>query len=431
MPIILKPQDAIAEITSHRTLHSKQFDLGSGKRRLVQKLGRVHFRDDAQQLQDIELTPTIDPATGEIVATEVPYRFRVHAKGIGLDYQSREDGGNVTVKLDKIGNRSFNRNKSLSPTIQGNRVVFADVDNGLDIVFQITRFGVRTFRILKGSQAAREWAWEVEHDTAGETKIRKDKIAGQDASERRVDVIASSTQKVPAGNGRHKFLSTEIWNGQVEHTDPATRIRSWKKESEVAITYPIAIDPDITENIGTSDDDGFQNNASGWYPSTAQVQFGKYVFYKHPAWRFQSVAVPVGATIDLANIILNAQANDYGGGGGFLYGYDTDDAAALSATIKPSTMAKTSAKTTVAESATTGLRTYAVTTIVAEIVARGGWASGNDLTIFGTATSTGYKRTRFEDYSDGGTDEAQLEIDYTAGGGGGGTSKNLLTLGVG
>jgi hypothetical protein len=416
MPIILKPADALAEIARHRTPNSKRFDLGNGMQRLIQRVGRVHYRDDQQTLQDIELTPEIDPNTGEIVANHVPYRFRVHLTGVGLDYQSREDSGIVTVKLDKIGNKSFNRSKKLNPVIQGNRIVYHDVADGLDMAFEITRFGVRTYRILKDSSADREWSWEVEHDDIGEAKVRKNKITGQDASERRVNVSVNNAAKVSTGNGKYTYITTENWNGEVEHTDPTTRIKSWKKDSEVSDVYPIAIDPDVTENIGTDADDGFEQAYQPWQSTNTRDDIGKYFAYLHPAWRFQTVAVAPGATIAAARLILNSRSSTSGGGGGKLYGYDVDSAAALSNTVKPTTMAKTTANTTVTPSTATGLRTFDVTSLVAEIVARGGWASGNNMTIFGIGTTGGYSRTRFEDYADGGTDEAQLEIDFPGSG---------------
>jgi len=423
MLIVSKPADALRELVEHRTSHSKRFDLGNGSQRIVQTIGRVHY-DFGAGLEDIDLSTEVD-ASGDIVANKLPYKFRVHQQGIGLDYQSREDGGNVTIKLDKIGSRTFNRSQRVTATRNGNRVTFADVEDGIDIAFELTRQGVKTYRILKDANATREFRWEVEHDDAGATKVNPDKITGQDALERKVNLEVRSTKARLSSNGLKSFLSTESWNGQVEHTDKVTRIKSWQDAPE----YPIAIDPDITELIAADADDGHEKPfGGGWISGTTRCNIGKYSYYFHPGFRFTDVAVAAGSTITAADLILNARANQSGGGGGTLYGNDVDSSAAFAEPgVKPTVMTKTSASTAVAQSTATGSRTYDVTSIVAEIVARAGWATGNNISIFGIGTSGGYNRTQFEDYSDAGTAEAKLEITLA---GGGGNHNRLLLMGV-
>lgn len=428
MPIITKPSDAIRELVDQRTVRAKVFDLGNGKRRIIQKIGKVHYVAEDGTLQDIELVAQID-ANGDIVAHHsLPYRFRVHRQGVGFDYETKADGGKISLRLDRIGERTFDRNRSYTVANQGRRITFTDIDDGLDIAFELTRFGVRTYRVVKHDSAARSWRWEIECDAISESKVHKSKIEGEDAEGRAVNVVAKIGTATILGNGRRRYVSEESWSGEIVRRDLVTRIPSWN----INPAYPVLIDPDITENITADADDGHdKRNVSTWVSAVTLDNFGKYNYYYDPAWRFQTVAIPVGATIDLANLLIRAVSSSLSGGGGKLYGYDTDDAAALSSSVQPRSMAKTTANTTVAQSTSTGIRTYDVTTAVAEIAARGGWASGNDLTLFAIGNVGSYNRTRFEDYSSAGTDEAQLEIDYTASGGGGGTSKNLLTLGVG
>lgn len=409
MPIIQKPDDAIQELVQHRTERSKLFDLGNGMQKVIHCLGKVHYTDDLGSLQDIELTTEIEAGTGDIVANKVPYRFRLHKNGIGMDYQSRADGGTATVKLSKIGNKVFSENQAYPFTLQGNRIIFADVDTDLDIHIEIGRFGVRTHRILKSAAADRSWQWEVETNDAGDGKFRDGSIAGEDADGKVTNVTSVSSAKSPKVKGKTKRTATETWNGEVQEIDPVTRIKSWGAN----VTYPVAIDPDITETIAADADDGHEKVALGWYSAVTLDNFGKYSVYYHPAWRFTTVAVAQGTTIILAELKINAISSTIGGGGGTLYGYDVDSAAALSSTVKPTTMAKTTATATVAQSTSTGVRTYNVTSIVQEIINRGSWVSNNNLTLFGIGTSGGYNRTRFEDYSNLGTSEAKLEITTT------------------
>lgn len=436
MPIIATPPDAIQELVQARTLRSKVFALANGKRRVITKLGRVHYRNDSNQLDDIELDTEVEAGTGEIVANRLPYRFRLRTQGIGFDYQSREDGGTVRVALLRIGNTNINQNNTFAFTRTGRRIRFTNIATNLDIVFEVCRGGIKTYRILKGSNAAKTWRWAIEYDANGQSKIGSlihgldnlNEVARADRPlQREVNVSLTDGAPVLQANGRMRFVRDETWTGQTKRIDPVTRVASWVNEA----IYPVSIDPDITESIAADADDGHEKLTAAlasvaWQSNVTLDNLGKYSYYYYPAWRFQSVAVPAGATIDLANLKIDAVSGTSGGGSGKLYGYDVDDAAALSSTVKPSTMAKTAAFTTIAASAATGIRTYDVTTAVAEIVARGGWTSGNDITLFAIATSSGYARTRFEDYSNAGTDEAQLEIDYTVAGTGN-RRRRLLT----
>ena len=426
MPIITKPADAIRELVHLRTLRGKVFDLGGDRQRVIQKIGRVHYVDEDGSLQDIELETEIDSAGNITAHKSLPYEIIVHRNGVGFDYRSKIDGGSISLRLDRIGEREFDRSREYSVNRQGRRITFTDLDDGLDIVFELTRFGVRTYRIVKHEAAARSWRWEIECDAVSEAKIHKSRIEGVDANDYSLNVVAKIGTATLLGNGRRRYFSEENWTGQVARLDLTTRIKSWVAD----VAYPVLIDPDITENIGADADDGYELQAVSWGSAVTRDDFGKYSVYRHPGWRFQTVAVSPGATITLANLLINARSSTQSGGGGKFYGYDTDSAAALSSSIKPSTMAKTTASTTISQSTSTGVRTYDVTTAVAEIVARGGWSSGNNMTIFGLGTTGAYNRTRFEDYSDGGTDEAQLEITL-AGGGGGSNHNSLLTLGVG
>lgn len=430
MPIIPTPENA-TELTQHRSLRSKVFALANGKRRLVTRLGRVHFQDDDGQLKDIETDVEAEAGTGELVAAKLPYRFRLHKLGIGFDYESRA-GGIVRVALVGInGQNNFDRTIAYDKTRNKNRVRFADVRTDLDIVIEVGRSGVKTFRILKSATAPRNFRWAVEYDEAGASKIGSE-IRGLDnlnnearegRNRRQLELSLTNSTPTLQGNGRMRYFASESWTGKTKYIDPTTRIASWVDEA----IYPVAIDPDITEDIGADNDDGAGRESNSTWKSSPG-SYGSYLGANSPTaqydpgFRFQTVAVDQGVTIDLANLKFNVTRKFGAYAGAVFYGDDVDDSAAWSDGTRPSQRTKTSASVTFARPSSTGIKTVDVTSIVQEIVNRGGWASGNDISLFGITYETTYRITVFEDFSNAGTDEAQLEIDYTAGGGGGGTT---------
>ena len=132
-----------------------------------------------------------------------------------------------------------------------------------------------------------------------------------------------------------------------------------------------------------------------------------------------------GDTIDLANLKLNFNKVEGPGttwASSSIYGDDVDDAAAWANTTSlPTTITKTTASASVsALPSAAGLKTIAVTTIVQEIVDRVGWASGNDMR-FAIQGGVSERRAWIDDLTSTLNQEAVLEIDFTAGAGGGGS----------
>lgn len=422
MPIIPTPANA-TELTELRSARSKVFALANGTRRLVAKLGRVHFQDDDGQLKDIETDVEVEAGTGELIATKLPYRFRLHQLGIGFDYESRA-GGIVRVALVGIdGQNNFDRTISYDKTRNKNRVRFADVRTDLDIVIEIGRHGVRTFRIIKSATAPRNFRWAVEYDASGASKIVS-ACYGKDSLDLTAQTHSTDSTPQLQQNGRMRYFNDESWTGNVKVIDPVTRIPSWKDTP----TYPVIMDPTVTEDIAADADDGHEANGA-WVGAVSPIRIGKgngYTF--HLGFRFTTLAIDQGATINSATLKLNYEFSQYGGGGGTLYGSAVDNAAQWSGSVKPSNRTKTTASATFARHTTSGIKSFTVTSIVQEIINRAGWASGNSISLFALQTETTDRQTRFEDFSGAGTDEAQLEIDYTAGGGGGGTNRRRRSI---
>ena len=169
-------------------------------------------------------------------------------------------------------------------------------------------------------------------------------------------------------------------------------------------------------------DDGYDNEGVNWVNSapmtgnsgSALLQMGL---------RFPAVAVPAGATINSATLRLRAERDQAAATGvhGIIRGDDVDDAPAWSNSSRPASgFTATTASTSFDPSAwaTGAYYTYDVATIVAEIVARAGWGTGQAIrfAILDNASSSGIY-VRAYDYADGGGDpyNAKLTIDYTEG----------------
>lgn len=183
--------------------------------------------------------------------------------------------------------------------------------------------------------------------------------------------------------------------------------------------------PSITENIVDADDGQETNNAS-WSSGTVVHAAGRDASSTfNSGYRFQTINIPQGSTINSATLRINVPSVLVGGGAPQLtvYGDFQDDAPGWSGTSRPSQMVKTTASTPYTDS-TTGLKNVDVTAIVQEIISRAGWVANNDMriAIFHTGAGTGYRKINVHDASTYGSPvPAQLLIDYTVGGGGGGT----------
>jgi len=427
MPVIQKPADAIAELVEHRTLHAKRFAMADGTHKILHTIGRVHFQDDDGQLKDIETDLSVEDGTGDIVAASLPFRFRLLKTGVGYLYQSRS-GGTIRVELRRVGGTAIDTAATFAFTRDKNRITFANVATGLDIVIQVNRGGLQIFRVLKSANAAKSWRWVVIYDVAGQSKIGTT-IEGKDAGNRKLaGLTLANGSATDNGNGTSTYLCNETWDGTVVTRDPVTRIPSITSDPQ----YPVTIDPDVSEEIPANRDDS-QERAGSWNYHYTAVGWtgGGGGAPTNTGLRFTTVAVANGATISLAEIKLKVTGKAYGAyGGGTLYGVDEDNAAGLDGgSRKPSALTKTSASASLPAPTSTGIKAYDVTSIVQEIVNRAGWASGNSMAFVAIGTGTTNGETNFEDFANAGTDEALLEITLAGAGPSGVTS--LIGCGVG
>lgn len=400
---INKPHPQAREIEAARTTRAKAFRLPTGHRKLVNKIGPVHFRQGNKWL-DIDQNITVK--NSRFTADRLPFDFQFHRLGIGYDYVSKS-GGSITVSLDSVGGSKIDDKRFFEGERTGNSILFRDVAEGLDLKFVVYGNGLRTYRILKSDKAAKQWVWKVTGDDQGLAKI-SEQILGRDASGRKLNGLSLVTEGDTV---------TESWDGSViVIEDPSTRIKSLSTDA----AYPVTIDPDIVENVATNNDDGKcyrKSGGCGFYANylTTQGQEGNY--RQDGLIRFQGVAVDQGASIELAELVLKVSATDYDGDFD-VYGVDTDNQGGWNGYYGSYQAPNTTAHTPVtAPGSGGGTLRIDVTAIVQEIVDRGGWSSGNNMSfVLETLETNGSYNTSFEDYNDAGTDEAQLEITLAAAG---------------
>lgn len=380
------------EIVSARTSNTKTLLLPDNKRKLITSIAPKHYLDQGSYR---DLNTAIAVKGENFVADQLPFSFTIHKLGIGYDYTSKT-AGTITVVLDSVGGSKINGEQFFIGERTGSEVLFRDVAEGLDLKLLVYRNGIRTYRILKSDKAAKEWVWRVSGDEAGLSKVSQH-ISGRDAAGRELSGLSLTVKD---------GVATETWDGSVVSVNQ-DRIKSVTNDAQ----YPVTIDPDVTEVISANLDDGFikQYGPDNFYNSL--ISFSASPSYLTSQYfRFLSVAVNQGQTIALAELILQIDGlNSIG----VIYGLDYDDCPDINSVGGWSGATRTTASTTF-NPGSTGSHAFDVTAIVQEIVNRGGWASGNDLGFIIDATS-GSGNTDFEDYSDGGSGEAQLEITLAAG----------------
>ncbi len=191
--------------------------------------------------------------------------------------------------------------------------------------------------------------------------------------------------------------------------------------------------PAITqETIGAEGDDGQEVDDTTWNTGTgahhirAGHDTGPSVSW-NAGWRWTSVPIPSGATINTATITLDV----YGQSGSpafLLWGDARVDQGAFSASDRPSQVTKTTDSVAVS-SPGTGTEVMDVASQLQQIVDLAAWTSattpGHDVrwALLNTVT-TGYNFIRWEDYQAGYNPPTGLEIpplldaNFTAGAGG-------------
>lgn len=444
MPIIPTPPGAV-KVTAKRSPRSKTFTLPSGSQRLVQPIRElVHFESTpgANDWQDIDTS--ISFSSGFFRVGGAPYTIEMLPDAVGFNYTNRA-GGSVEMRLVELSDTPIAALLlSIVPRIDGNKLWYDNIVGDLDIYFELKTYGVETWKVVKDSGAPHIVKWSIREEgnrsfrvnTVVEAKDNENRVpltGSRAASDTKlwrfaeVDVTVSPKIRVL---GADEYTIREHLTGNTAHRDSASRTRNFEPGK---IIYPVRIDQDITESITTEGDDGAWDEGSSTWVTDDDGVHGFWNQYagsgtnsSWPGYRFQTVNIPVGATIDTAAMSYTVDATEGTGMAGDLSADDVDDAPVFGNSSAPPNNSFTATTASGSMSCiSTGATSVTLTSVVAEIVARGGWAANNDIRFGITNVTTGSGGSNSADVVDGGP---QLTIDYTEGGR---TTKNARSFPLG
>lgn len=391
---IFAHQDKVKEVKERRKENSKTFKLNDTEYQVVMDKAAVHFRDENGELQETNLL--IRDKNGKKVMTNAHYKIRVFTDQVGYRLKMR-DGTEFTIKLQKIGDVPADFT-NLTSKVEGCQMFWGGVTQDISMKLLLRTDQPELYTRMDTPTAPRKFVWRINH--TGNFDFTS---FGADANGDNTELITSV--KVIDDN---TFTYTEEWTGRVSRiTNKATRIKGWFNDP----AYPVIIDPTVTLTVNANGDDGHSSYGTPWNAGNMNT-VGFSTKQYGAGMRFPSVGVPAGATITSA--FLKPQVKSRTAGmSGKIRGNKVASAAAWSSSDRPSNMTKTTASTT--WNLAVGLNSIPITSVVAEIVAQGGWASGNNMK-FGVISFAGVGLAYLYDFNLAPAKAAQLVINYTTGG---------------
>ena len=347
----------------------------------------------------------------------------------GLEFWHREERLN-TFSFNPEAKQGLNFERKI-PTV-GNLAI-EEIDPGnskaeLKISYKITTVDADTEVFVKAG---------YNHKVHFGTKFK----ALKDGIEQRVALeFAEKLEPVEERDRQGKILPTArlksekswwAWNRaeQADHEIEQTIVTKVHLGRKVyAINEEKVISPDTwgtDVGIAANGDDGSEE-ITDWYDEGAfgnNLAYGGIydVYAERIGFRWTNITVSQGATINsgLLDVYHARTPENADHSGMYWYGAKEANMSQWSSEIRPSNRTKTNAALSWAPNLTApawenGLN---VTSIIQEIVSQGTWVSGNALGLFtdNTLTQEGY--AMIEDYSHANSNEAELTITYTAGGG--------------
>lgn len=384
------------EIETKRTRFSKTFDLGDGRYRL--EIGRLpcHFERNGK-LHDIDLTPVLDSELDQYSVNNCPYSLKVSNSSPAHVYNS-QSGKRVSIELNAQPGK---------PLVEHGLFKWAEVGRDSDYIIQPLPAGCATLLVLNSPDAPRKWSWQVGGDMSLIVPL-----VGKDSAGRHLEIIERRDSD--------KGIIEVEWTGRtlLPHALRRKKGIAWTDD----VTWPVVIDPTVNENIVSGGDDiysiwaGGGATSSGFNTYAYTLRAGRTGAYRlYAGLRFQTIPVPPAATINSATLtvrvitVLNTPDLN-------VYGNDVNDAPVWDAgSNRVKNISKTTAVTNKASWTSDADNAITVTAVVAEIVARAGWASNNDIAfgVFNNAPS-GDHVLAFASLEHTTLTEARLSIDYSA-----------------
>jgi hypothetical protein len=280
---------------------------------------------------------------------------------------------------------------------------WAAVAEDADYVIAPKPLGCMTLLYLHSAAAPRKWSWAMRGDMAMISPLK-----GFDADGRILQLV--ETRDEQAGT-----ISIE-WTGLATSSK---QLRARKGEEPLwsdDIAYPVVIDPTVNANITVGADDVQSQFLTFPIVSTGSVIYaGAYGgVIEYGGFRFQSIAVPAGATINSATLTVDVVGID-GTPNVKIFGNKVSSAAAWSSGNRVKNITKTTASVTKSDWSVANNVAINITSIIAEIIAQAGWASGNNLALaILNNGATGNNDVGIAALEHATKTEARLSITYTA-----------------
>ena len=371
------PEGAV-ELEKAREVFSSSFALPDGNVKLVVTQEPLHYFKDGK-LEQIDLN--IEDTGSSFELHKTFYDIIIPKERIAFSYESKEYGKSE-VSLKTIGDISIdNLALNINPYISDNKIHWDNVLPGLDIYLRLNTVRVEFFKVLKNDTVPKKFEWEVVEDD--EAAFSSDKRhTGRDNQNRELH-LGLTKSVITNKDGRTVYsVVEEFLDKTVVKLDRKTRIKELSEE----VNYPITIDvPDITESVAAAADDVYSA-----YVSSLSQFFNLNALYGGAGNPysfgviFSTLAVAEGAQIESASLITvrGAINSDPENTNVVIFGRDSDDAPAWHPTLnRPYFAPRTTAKHIVpsADLGTAGSVSHDVTSIVQEIINRGGWQFNNNM----------------------------------------------------
>jgi len=403
------------ELIERRTRNSKTHSLGGRKYAWDGTIGSVHYkdnpRDESEQWKDIDTTIV----NGRV--TKAPYDLDIYLTGMpGFHYKSKESGefdvrlkaARKGVKLGEIGRIG---GTDLPPTIpipkvEGNRVIWENIYPDTDVILEVQNTRVKLQRLIKSDKAPLDFDVDIQ-EIKGVAKLLPLKPA-RDANKQPIKM----EEKLVVG-GRNEKLKLEVLTELGEIAQP--------------IVYPILDATEVDEQVGDGDDDANNRSACSWIHSGLDFLYIGNVAspdYRNIGLRFQTVNVPQGATCSNCYLTYWAYSGRNYTVPTHVNGEDEDDASNFNGETCSGMNSRARTTASVAWEITglwlinTWHNSPDISTVIEEIVGRGGWSANNALVILHDDDGTAANSNRYDisAYEEASAEAAKLHIEYTAGG---------------
>lgn len=427
----------MTEIVNARTLTSKTFDLGSGRRRLTTAIGPVHYRVDPLDVKepwkDIDRTLVSDVAGIRCLSNT--YQVQIAEKNLDLGVRALAEfayrGKKMTIapvaleyRNDAGVSETISFGADVKPVVSGNSVTWPDVfGKGIDFGYTVSHLGFQKVVTIHQTEslptpkidskglrlcAVLSMAWDSSSNApsacAGVTAER----VSADFSGKEVSLITAASKEAPSLAWEYWQLHpARAWDAGGKEIAASLDIvsRGGRPFAVVGVAmadlegakFPVSIDPTLDPiPVAEGGDDGHLYNKS-LITSGNYMQIGVeneddvYNVWPSMFFRFTGVAIPAGATIEAASVTLVSAGGEYAyaaGKTGYLKGRKVANCPAMSEAAYKDTVTypNTTANVTWYPTSTNWVANTSYTspelkTVVQEIVDLAGWTSGNAIQI--------------------------------------------------